>query len=74
MYGQRYGRPLTDEERAERHAQRYPGEELPPRGTGLQRRGVPNASLPMPRRFRPRMLTVPNRFDIGNLHRRLFGG
>lgn len=33
----RYGNPRTDEERAERHASRYPGEPLPERGTGLTR-------------------------------------
>lgn len=31
----RYGHPRTEEERAQRHAERYPGEPLPPRGTGL---------------------------------------
>ena len=31
---QRFGRPLTDEERAERHKARFGTEELPPRGTG----------------------------------------
>jgi hypothetical protein len=35
----RFGRPRTDEERRIMHAIFYPGEKLPPRGTGLRRRG-----------------------------------
>ncbi|WP_455364663.1 hypothetical protein [[Eubacterium] cellulosolvens] len=31
------GRPKTEEERRKRHGITYPGEKLPPRGTGLQR-------------------------------------
>jgi len=32
----RMGNPRTDEERRERHRERYGTEELPPRGTGLK--------------------------------------
>ncbi|MBA7593110.1 hypothetical protein ES703_00027 [subsurface metagenome] len=33
----RYGRPLSEAERAQAHALRYPGTPLPPRGTGVGR-------------------------------------
>ena len=35
----RRGDPRPEEERATRHEERYPGEPLPPRGTGLDRVG-----------------------------------
>ncbi|MBW2559544.1 MAG: hypothetical protein JRE40_01690 [Deltaproteobacteria bacterium] len=37
MAERRKGEPRTEKERAARHAELYPGEELPPRGTGLAR-------------------------------------
>lgn len=36
----RFGRPRTDEERRRRHKRLYGTSELPPRGTGLLRRGL----------------------------------
>ena len=36
----RYGQPRTEEERLERHYERYGTTELPPRGTGLQESSV----------------------------------
>ena len=36
----RYGQPRTEEERLERHYERYGTTELPPRGTGLQKSSV----------------------------------
>jgi len=37
MFDREMGVPKTDEERRRRHSTLYPGEKLPPRGTGLQR-------------------------------------
>ena len=34
----RIGRPRTEAERKARHKKLYPGERLPPRGTGLKRK------------------------------------
>jgi hypothetical protein len=48
MLKRRLGTPRSDEERRIRHSILYPGEKLPPRGTGLGRRssaGLKNSSL-----------------------------
>lgn len=37
MTDRRFGVPKTEEERAEWHEALYPGDPLPPRGTGLNR-------------------------------------
>jgi hypothetical protein len=42
----RLGNPRTEEERAARHELRYPGEPLPPRGTGLGLAGDISADMP----------------------------
>ena len=45
-YERRRGDPRSEAERAERHEQQYPGETLPPRGTGLDRVGSVGAVAP----------------------------
>jgi hypothetical protein len=35
----RFGKPRTEAQRRKRHKRLYPGTKLPPRGTGLKRRG-----------------------------------
>ena len=45
----RYGKPLTEEERMERHLEKYGTPELPPRGTGLKKevQTCPECNVPL---------------------------
>ena len=61
----RYGQPRTEEERLERHYERYGTTELPPRGTGLQESSVSQTptyiSLSKQREFERKLLEAKSR-------------